>query len=132
MPRIERLEASAYEIPTDQPESDGTLEWRKTTLVVAEVTAGGHRGLGYTYADRATARLIQDQLAGVVVGLEALDINCAWMAMRHAIRNLGATAVVAMARSAVDNALWDLKGKLLGQSVARLIGCAREQVPVYG
>ena len=44
----------------DQPESDGTLEWQKTTLVVAEVTAGGKRGLGYTYANQATARLIKD------------------------------------------------------------------------
>ena len=132
MPRIETVEASAYDIPTDEPESDGTLEWQKTTLVLAEVSAGGKRGIGYTYADTATARLIKDKLAEVIVGLEALDIPCAWAAMRHAIRNLGAQSIVAMARSAVDSALWDLKGKLLGLPVARLLGCMREQVPVYG
>jgi len=132
MPRIEKVEASAFEIPTEQPESDGTLEWQKTTLVVAEVTAGGKRGLGYTYANPATARFIKDELAGVVTGLEALDIPCAWEAMRHAIRNFGAQSMVAMGRSAVDAALWDLKGKLLDVSIARLLGCARERVPVYG
>jgi L-alanine-DL-glutamate epimerase-like enolase superfamily enzyme len=132
MPRIEKVEASAFEIPTEKPESDGTMEWQKTTLVVAEVTAGGKRGLGYTYANAATARFIKDELAGVVTGLEAFDIPCAWEAMRHAIRNLGAQSMVAMGRSAVDAALWDLKGKLLDVAVARLLGCARERVPVYG
>jgi Fe-S oxidoreductase len=47
---IERLDVSAYTVPTDFPESDGTLEWNATTLVVVEV-AGGVRGLGYTYYD---------------------------------------------------------------------------------
>jgi hypothetical protein len=35
-PKIERIEVSAYTIPTDLPESDGTLEWNDTTLVVVE------------------------------------------------------------------------------------------------
>jgi len=36
---IERLEVAAYTIPTDTPESDGTLEWYSTTIVVAHVDA---------------------------------------------------------------------------------------------
>ena len=38
---VERLDVSAYEVPTDEPESDGTLEWDSTTLVVVEAHAGG-------------------------------------------------------------------------------------------
>ena len=53
---IDRLDVAVYRIPTAQPESDGTLEWSSTTLVVVEVSAGGQRGLGYTYADRGAAR----------------------------------------------------------------------------
>ena len=53
---IDRLDVSAYIIPTDFPESDGTLTWDKTTLVLVEATAGGTQGLGYSYADTATAR----------------------------------------------------------------------------
>ena len=62
--RIDRLEVSAYTVPTDFPESDGTYAWEHTTLVLVEATAGGKTGLGYTYADTATAALIRDSLAG--------------------------------------------------------------------
>ena len=39
-PRIDRVSAAAYRIPTDAPEADGTIAWIATTLVVADVTAG--------------------------------------------------------------------------------------------
>ena len=63
---IEKLDVSVYTVPTDFPESDGTLEWHSTTIVVVEASAGGKRGLGYTYADAATADLINDLLTRVV------------------------------------------------------------------
>jgi hypothetical protein len=62
MARIEQVDVSAFTVPTDFPESDGTLEWDATTLVVVEIAAGGQRGLGYTYADGATAGLIREYL----------------------------------------------------------------------
>ena len=46
---VEHLSVSAYTVPTDQPESDGTLAWDSTTIVVVEVQAGGATGLGYKY-----------------------------------------------------------------------------------
>jgi hypothetical protein len=46
--RVERVDASAYQIPTDRPETDGTLACDATTLVLVEVHAGGHAGLGWT------------------------------------------------------------------------------------
>src|SRR5579871_2522031 len=91
---VERLEVSAYTIPTDAPEADGTFSWDKTTLVLVEASAGGARGLGYTYADTATARLIADSLAPVVQGRDALAVPAAWVAMVRAIRNLGRPGVV--------------------------------------
>jgi L-alanine-DL-glutamate epimerase-like enolase superfamily enzyme len=128
----ERLTVAAYVIPTDFPESDGTLAWSKTTLVVVEVSAGGQTGLGYTYADTATARLIKDLLAEVVVGSDALAVNNNWAAMLRLIRNLGRPGIVSMAISAVDAALWDLKAKLLDLPLVALLGVVREGVPVYG
>jgi hypothetical protein len=64
---IDSLDVSAYRVPTDRPESDGTLAWTSTTIVVVEASAGGKTGIGYTYADRATALLIKDLLAPIVV-----------------------------------------------------------------
>ena len=42
---IEQLQAAAYTVPTDAPESDGTLEWDSTTIVVVEARAGETAGL---------------------------------------------------------------------------------------
>lgn len=123
---------SVYTIPTDAPESDGTLAWDSTTLVLVETEAGGQHGLGYSYADTATAILIRDLLAPVVDGRDALDIAGTWQAMVHAIRNLGRPGVVSMAIAAVDNALWDLKAKLLDVPLCKMLGMVRESVPVYG
>ncbi len=129
---VDDLRVSTYTIPTDEPESDGTLAWDETTIVVVEVSAGGMAGLGYTYANAAAATLIADVLAPVVVGADALDVPAAWAAMVGAVRNLGRQGAAAMAISAVDNALWDLKARLLGVPVSRLLGRARETIPAYG
>ncbi len=129
---VERLDVSAYKIPTDAPESDGTYRWDSTTIVIAEATAGGKRGLGYTYADGATAHLVLEMLAGVVRGCDALAVSGAWLKMVQAVRNLGRPGIAAMAISAVDNALWDLKARLLDTSLAKLLGPVRDGVPAYG
>lgn len=131
-PLIERIDVSAYSIPTDSPESDGTYEWNKTTLVLAKATAGGEWGVGYSYADLATARLIQDTLAEIVAGRDAFDIPGAWVAMVQSVRNLGRPGIASMAISAVDTALWDLKARLLDVSLVALLGGVRGAVPVYG
>jgi L-alanine-DL-glutamate epimerase-like enolase superfamily enzyme len=129
---IERLEVAAYTVPTDMPESDGTLAWDSTTLVLVEATAGGVRGLGYTYADTATAQLIKDRLAAVVVGREAMAVPGTWTAMVAAIRNLGRPGIASMAIAAVDAALWDVKARLLDLPLVTLLGMVRDSVPVYG
>ncbi|HSU42968.1 MAG TPA: enolase C-terminal domain-like protein [Casimicrobiaceae bacterium] len=129
---IDRIEVSAYTIPTDAPESDGTLEWHQTTLVLVQAGAGGTTGIGYSYANRATGVLIHDTLASIVEGRDALDVAGAWDAMAASIRNLGRPGISSMAIAAVDNALWDLKGRLLDVPLVQLLGAARDAIPVYG
>jgi L-alanine-DL-glutamate epimerase-like enolase superfamily enzyme len=130
---VRRLDVRAYRVPTETPnESDGTLVWDATTLVLVELEAGGWTGLGYTYADTATATLIRDTLHDVVVGANAFEHGAIWANMVAKVRNLGREGITAMAISAVDIALWDLRGKMLGAPVADLLGIAREHVPVYG
>lgn len=129
---IQSVTASAYTIATDKPESDGTYQWKKTTLVLVEARAGEQCGLGYTYADLATATLIRDTLAESITGLDAMRVPQAWHQMVHAIRNLGRPGIASMAISAVDTALWDLKARLLGLPLVSLLGAARDDVPVYG
>lgn len=129
---IHGVEVSAYSIPTDAPEADGTYRWDKTVLVLVTVSAQGSTGLGYTYADVSTAHFVQAHLASIVTGRDPLDIPQIWIAMQQAVRNLGRPGVAAMAISAVDTALWDLKARLLQQPLSELLGRARPAVPIYG
>ncbi len=129
---IEKLAVSAYKIPTDQPESDGTIEWDSTTIVIVEAEAGGKLSLGYSYADEATARLIASQLREVVVGRDAMSPNGAFVAMVESIRNLGRPGICSMAISAVDTSLWDLQARLLDLPLVRLFGQVRNAMPLYG
>lgn len=129
---IERLDVSAYTVPTDSHESDGTYEWDKTTIVIVEASGGGKRGLGYTYADEATAKLITSMLVNVVKGRDVMNVPGCWLAMVEAIRNLGRPGIASMAIAAVDAALWDLKARLLDVALVTLLGAVREAAPIYG
>jgi len=129
---IEGVEAHAYTVPTDAPESDGTLEWSSTTLVVARVRAAGVEGLGYTYADTAAATLIRDKLGEVLVGRDALAVSQRYVDLVRALRNLGRAGIGGMALSALDVALWDLKAKHLGVALGLLLAPARRAIRAYG
>ena len=129
---VESLDVAAYTIPTDEPESDGTLEWDSSTIVVVEAHGGGETGLGYTYCDAAAGKLVESKLADVVRGSDAADVRATWGRMSAALRNVGRPGLGFMALSAVDTALWDLHARCLGVSLAEVLGVVHETVPVYG
>jgi L-alanine-DL-glutamate epimerase-like enolase superfamily enzyme len=129
---IAQIAVSAYRVPTDAPEADGSFAWDSTTLIVAEVTAGGRTGLGYTYAATASAAVIEDVLAVPLIGADAFATERLWQTMVGAVRNIGWRGVAATAISAVDVALWDLRGRLLDAPLVHLFGSARDSVVIYG
>jgi L-alanine-DL-glutamate epimerase-like enolase superfamily enzyme len=131
-PVVEGLDAAVYVVPTDAPEADGTLAWDKTTLVLVTARAGSQQGIGWSYTATAAAPVVTGILSDVVAGRSALDVAGANEAMTRALRNVGRPGIGAMALSATDIALWDLKARLLGCPVAGLIGRAHADVPVYG
>ena len=130
-----RLDASAYTVPTDAPEGDGTFAWTSTTLVLVRAWTGtddAATGLGWTYGPAATVSIVDDLLAPVLDGVDPDDVPGAWDAMRRRLRNAGRPGVAGLALSAVDNALWDLKARRHDLPLVRLLGAARPTVPVYG
>jgi L-alanine-DL-glutamate epimerase-like enolase superfamily enzyme len=130
--KIDTVTAAAYRIPTDAPEADGTFSWDATTLVLVWIGAGGVWGLGYTYADAAVCTLIANSLKDVLPG-RAVEAGAAIRAaLERQVRNLGRSGLAACAISALDIALWDLKARLLGLSLASLLGLARDEVAIYG
>ena len=129
---IDKITVSAFTVPTDASESDGTLAWDSTTLVLVEAQAAATKGIGYSYANPATATLIRATLIDVVRGQDAMAVPGHWLAMVQAIRNLGRPGIASMAIAAVDTALWDLKARLMNVPLVTLWGAVREAVPVYG
>lgn len=131
-PLVEHVDVSVFTVPTHSPESDGTLQWDKTTMVLVEAHGAGQTGLGYTYADVSAAKLIHGTLSEVVKGSDSMAVTDTYMEMWKRIRNLGRPGICSAAISAVDCALWDLKARLLNLPLVRLLGQVRQGAPVYG
>ncbi|GAL85946.1 mandelate racemase [Sporocytophaga myxococcoides] len=129
---VKHVHVSAYKIPTQTFEADGTLDWDHTILVYVEISGGGKTGIGYSYASYATAILIKEMLSERITGMNVFDIPSIGYQMIHAIRNQGRDGISSMAISAIDTALWDLKAKLLDISLVKLLGSLKEKVAVYG
>jgi L-alanine-DL-glutamate epimerase-like enolase superfamily enzyme len=131
--RIDDVGVTAYEVPTaTEQESDGTLIWDSTTIVLVEVRCGEHTGLGYTYCDPSAGRVIESKLSSLLEDADPLMPQKTWTQMQMATRQLGHDGIAAMAISAVDVALWDLKARLLGVCLADALPRYRESVPTYG
>ena len=77
-------------------------------------------------------KLPQHLLKEIISSADPFQHPALWMKMQMAVRNLGNRGIAAMAISAIDNALWDLRAKLLNISLVQLLGAARESIPVYG
>ena len=120
-------------MPTDRPEADGTIAWDSTTLVVVELKAdSGHTGLGWSYASSAAATLIHEMLGDLVLGSPVDQVRLVWRTMVDRVRNVGRQGIAATAISALDIALWDLNARTMDVPLFRLLGAARDEVPVYG
>jgi L-alanine-DL-glutamate epimerase-like enolase superfamily enzyme len=129
------VDVHAFAVPTDGPggrEQDGTLEWDATTMILVRVHAGGRVGLGYTYGDVSVALFVASALAPVVEGQDLVAPPALWQRMQARIRNAGRPGAGAMAVSAVDVALWDLRARLLDLPLIGLLPAHHDRVPVYG
>jgi L-alanine-DL-glutamate epimerase-like enolase superfamily enzyme len=129
---IEKTAASAYTIPTDRPEADGTISWTSTTLVLVEVSGNGETGIGYSYTSSSAVSVIREVLAPVIEGNSIAGTRMARQRMIAAVRNLGQFGIAMAAVSAVETALWDLLAHVAGLPLFRLLGSARESIPAYG
>jgi L-alanine-DL-glutamate epimerase-like enolase superfamily enzyme len=140
--RITRLQSRLLRLPLNRPITsptgnprDGRLD-SIFMLVVHLDTDAGHQGLGFAYAlqggGRALKVLADDDLAPLVVGEDPLDHERLGAKVYWRLQSIGRRGLVAQAYSAVDLALWDLKGKAAGLPLYKLLGGAREAAPVYG
>ncbi len=130
--RVTSGSVSVFTVPTDAAEADGTFAWTSTTMVLVELASGDTKALGYTYADEGTAKVAAKLVKELVVGSDVFRHAETLQRMLHGIRNLGETGTAMMAASAIDNALWDLRARVLGVPLVSLLGQVRTGIPVYG
>jgi L-alanine-DL-glutamate epimerase-like enolase superfamily enzyme len=139
--RITQLETELLRLPLSRPVTPPTDSKRGHLdhvflLIVYLDTDAGHRGLGYAFSlqggGRALKVIAQDDLAPLLVGEDPLDHERLAAKVYWRLQSIGRRGLVAQAYSAVDLALWDLKGKTAGLPLYKLLGGARESAQVYG
>ncbi len=105
----------------------------RTAMLVELTTDDGRSGWGEAYGPPAPIKTIVDDLyAPRLIGRDPMDSTVIWEECYAAMRDYGRTGLPVAALSAVDIALWDLKGQALGQPVAKLLGGVfRPQLRAY-
>src|SRR5690242_17868560 len=140
--RITHVDSQLLRLPLERPitapaggDHFGRLD-HVFLLVVQLDTDAGLRGLGFAYAvqggGRALKVIAEDDLAPLVAGEDPLDHERLWSKVYWRLQSIGRRGLVAQAYSAVDLALWDLKGKAAGLPLYKLLGGARDSAQVYG
>ena len=133
---IDRVGASYYRVPIE-PSGDaghGLLDHEE--LILVEVAADGLVGHGYAYTigrgGRAVLALVEHDLAPLVVGQDAGDVERLWERMWRGLLYVGRGGLLAFAIAAIDIALWDLRGLRLGQPLWKVVGGSFRSIPAYG
>ena len=134
--KIKRLRSQVVRLPLDEPLAGGPPYFRThNQFVILRVeTEDGVEGLGVTFfggALSATLKHAVDQLGELINGDDPLRIESVVQKMRGAGASSGPGGILTLAISAIDMALWDIKGKVLGQSLGVMLGGLRERVPTY-
>jgi L-alanine-DL-glutamate epimerase-like enolase superfamily enzyme len=138
--KITQLESELLRLPLARPVTPPSDSRRGHMdhvflLIVYLDTDVGHRGLGFAYAlqggGRALKVLAVDDLAPLLVGEDPSDHERIGAKVYWRLQGIGRRGLVAQAYSAVDLALWDLKGKVAGMPLYKLLGGARESAPSY-
>jgi L-alanine-DL-glutamate epimerase-like enolase superfamily enzyme len=136
--KIDHIEATVHAAASKIPLLDRTVEDYRDgpprPFVVCRVTADdGRVGYGFTgrFLARQVARTLEEDVLPAVRGLAASDPAAVQALLLDKLNPRGMTGVVMGAASALDIALWDLKGQAEDRSIASLLGGARQSVPVY-
>jgi L-rhamnonate dehydratase len=133
-PRVPRRQVEGFVSPMARyPEfrrADWTSRWTRTACVVT--AEDGTWGLGISLHGGPVERVINDHFAPVLAGQNCMATEKLWDVMQRIAAPYGAAGLASYAISAVDTALWDLKGKLLGRPVYELLGGPqKERIPCY-
>lgn len=130
--RVRMFNVTLAEVLTDAKHGDHT----HFQLITATVTLDdGSEGTGYTYTGgkggRSIVAMIEDDLAPLLTGRDAEAVEDLYEAMQWHVHYVGRGGIASFAISAVDIALWDLRGKRTGQPLWKMAGGASDRCRAY-
>src|SRR5436305_10894499 len=136
MQKITRAEAYLCDLEVERPRTDAIQAFIKQETIFVEIeTDDGFQGTGYSYTigtgGRAILHLLRVDLLHRLIGEDARQIEAIWQKLFWATHGTVVGAITSLALAAVDIALWDLRGKALGQPLWLLAGGASPRVPLY-
>ncbi len=131
--KITRIEATVVEQRLERPFYFSQFEFQTRQICLVKVVAeDGTYGWGEGYGPATVVKAGIEYLRPLVLGEDALQVEAIWSKMYLRAQDYARRGVLVAAISAIDIALWDLRGKLLGQPVSVLLGGRRrERVRVY-
>jgi len=139
--RIARVRVSSCILPLPMPISDAKVltgrqkPLTEVAILFAEIeTAEGRKGLGFSYSKRAGGPgqfAHAREIAPALVGEDPNDIARLWEKLCWAGASVGRSGLAVQAIAAFDVALWDMKAKRAGLSLAKLLGAHRDSVRCY-
>jgi len=131
--KIERIETHVVEQALDTPFYFSQFEFRsRQVCMVKVIAADGTYGWGEGYGPANVVKAGVEFLAPLALGEDPLQVEAIWNKMHLRALDYARRGVLVAAISAIDIALWDLRGKLLGQPVSVLLGGRRrERIMVY-
>ena len=133
--KITRIDTALYSFPPDRKIVDAIQQMESMEIISATLhTDEGISGLGFTYtigrAGGATKKFLDDDVAPLILGEDAADIERLWEKMWWALHWVGRQGLFSLAQSAVDIALWDLKAKRAQQPLFKFLGLRGPEFPV--
>lgn len=134
--KITSVETHVVRLPAEEPLAGGpaTPNATRDFVTLTLGTDQGIQGIGITFFGGALIRTLRhavDTLAQLTVGEDPLRVEAIVAKLRAAAGPSGPAGIFTLALSAIDIALWDIRGKSVNQPVARLIGGYRDKVPTY-
>jgi len=134
--KVSRVTTRILQTPADNPLIVGLPEPTTTReFVSVEIdTDDGVQGIGLTFFGGPLTRALReavDALGALVIGEDPLRVEAIAAKLRRASGGSGPAGIFTLALSPIDIALWDIKGKALGQSVSKLVGGYRDRAPAY-
>ncbi|MEM7718104.1 MAG: mandelate racemase/muconate lactonizing enzyme family protein [Pseudomonadota bacterium] len=128
MTAIEKVTARRFAIPLDEVLSDAKHgDHTHFELVTATITCtDGSEGTGYSYTGgkggHAIKAMIDHDMTPFLIGKDPTDIDALFDAMQWHVHYIGRGGIASFAISAIDIALWDIRGKTRGASLCQMAG----------